>query len=131
MTAHTVKINDDGSINLWEQDNSGWRDAIELTPKPKVASNQIAIPQYNLSTNPVEITYVIVDISANERKGSEITIANRRCISQLTTIIHDWVYSTNQLNLTLFEQAKLELDAKINAINAATTHEELDAVLGL
>lgn len=130
MTAYKVKINTDGSINLWEHD-SGWRDAIELTPKPTVTSSQIAIPQYDLSTTPIGITYSIVDTSVDERKKSEISIAKQKCIYQMHSNIQAWVYSTEQVNLTLFEQAKLELDAKINAINATTTHEELDTCLGL
>lgn len=131
MTAYKVKIDINGSITLWEQHDSRWRDAIELTPKPTVASNQIALPQYNLSTTPIEITYIVVDTPINERKSSEITIANQQCISQLTTKIHNWIYSAEQCNFTQFEQAKLELDAKIEAINSTTTHEELDTMLGL
>ena len=131
MTTHKVKINADGSINSWKQDDSGWRDAIELEPKLSVASNQIAVPQYDLATTPIGITYIIVDTSIEERKGTEIALARQKCSLQISTIIHNLVYSTDQLNLTLFEQAKLELDAKIEAINSTTTHEELDAVLGL
>jgi hypothetical protein len=132
MTAYKVKVNVDGSINLWEQHDSGWRDAIELTPKPTVASNQIAFPQYNLSTTPVEITYTIVDISTDERKSSEIALIRQKCLIQISTITQSWLYTTDPFSIiTQLEQVKADLTAKIEEINSTTTHEELDAVLGL
>jgi hypothetical protein len=130
-TMYKINVNSTGAINLWKQDEIVWRDAIELEPKPIVRTNQIAVPQYNLLSNPVEITYLILDLLLEERKGSEISNAKQQCMIQVSSITQRWIHSDEPVNLPQIEQAKADLTTKIAAISAATTHEELDAVLGL
>jgi hypothetical protein len=130
-SAYRIKINNDGSINLWKPDETVWRDAIELAPKPVLASNQIAIPQYNLLTTPVEITYTVLDTSIEERKVTEVSLAKQKCFTQISSIIQSWIYLNEPITITQIEQATVGLTAKIEAINSTTTHEELDVLLGI
>lgn len=137
MTTVKLKINNDGTIFTWNQPvpeniDSTWRDAVELSPRPKVTTKQIIVPQYNLEVTPIEITYTIINSSVSERIGIEISNLKNIFISDSNTILQN-IHSNplEELNVNLILTKQVDLNEKIAAITAATTHEELDAALGL
>lgn len=104
-----------------------WRDAIELHEPPVVDSRHFAIPQYNYNTNPIEITYSIIEATVSERKNNELTSLKQQFVQLVNEHLH-----TTLDNVYDFEMLKLknqEMLLKITDIEAATTHDELDAIV--
>lgn len=103
-----------------------WKDAIELQEKPIVDSKQIVVSHYNYDTTPIEITYSTVDATISERK--DICVKNVK--HQFILLVNSHVYSPNTVYdievITVYYQ---DLISKIESITAATTHEELDAIV--
>lgn len=107
--------------------DSEWKDAIELQEKPIVDSKHIVVSHYNYDTTPVEITYSIIDATINESK--DICVNNVK--HQFILLINSYVYSPDTIyDIEIIKLYHQELVSKIAAITAATTHEELTAIVG-
>lgn len=132
-----LKINNDGSIfsqrhELENTNDLTWRDAIELLPRPIATSKEIVIPQYNLEVTPIEITYTKIEASIAERINIEIIESKNEFLAKSHSVLQQVIQDPSQeLNVNLLLSYQVTLNEKIAAITAATTHEELDAALGL
>lgn len=103
-----------------------WKDAIELHEKPIVDSKQIVVSHYNYDTTPIEITYSTVDTTISERK--DICVKNVK--HQFILLVNSHVYSpNNDYDIEVITAYYRSLISKIESINSATTHEELDAIV--
>jgi hypothetical protein len=135
-TIFKVRINQDGSINLLKQivainsDDTNWRPAVEIEPEPTVTSLERVIPQYDLTTDPIGITYVVINMTLAERQQHEIQKIKQKLISSVTTMVHsNFEVDPSAFDTDVLTQSKLEVDSKIAAITAATTHEELTEIV--
>jgi hypothetical protein len=108
---------------------SGWKSAVEV--KPAITANRQTYDghTFDLSVDPVQIVYAVKDITVDDRKGSLIgqakSILQQVANEQMQTELDD---TTADADLTVVSAAKAVKDASIAAINACTTHEELDAL---
>jgi hypothetical protein len=103
----------------------GWVPAIEVTP-PIIPHRQMySAHRFDVSKNPVEIIYDIIDISVDDRKNGMISAANMEFQMEL---------QKQAMNPSSYDPDKLQtiknsVAPKIAAIEAALTHDELDALL--
>ena len=108
---------------------SGWKSAVEV--KPDVVENRQTLNghTFDITTDPVQIVYAVRDITVDERKSGLIGRAKSEfqqvSNEQLQVELDD---TDTAGDLEAVSAAKAVKDARIVAINACTTHDELDAL---
>ena len=108
---------------------SGWREAVEV--KPDLIDNReiITTHSFDLNADPAQIVWGKRELTVDERKGALIGQANAEfqevVNAQLAIEMADDDASGD---LDAVAAAKAVKDARIAAINAATTHDEVDAL---
>jgi hypothetical protein len=108
---------------------SGWREAVEV--KPDLVDNReiITTHSFDLDADPAQIVWGKRELTVDERKGALIGQAKAEfqqvVDAQLQVEMADDDASGD---LDAVAAAKAVKDARIAAINAATTHDEVDAL---
>ena len=108
---------------------SGWRAAVEV--KPDLVDNReiITTHSFDLDADPAQIVWGKRELTVDERKGALIGQAKAEfqqvVDAQLQVEMADDDASGD---LDAVAAAKAVKDARIAAINAATTHDEVDAL---
>jgi hypothetical protein len=108
---------------------SGWREAVEV--KPDLVDNReiITTHSFDLDADPAQIVWGKRELTVDERKGALIGQAKSEfqqiVDAQLQVEMADDDASGD---LDAVAAAKAVKDARIAAIKAATTHEEVDAL---
>lgn len=108
---------------------SGWREAVEV--KPDLVDNReiITTHSFDLDADPAQIVWGKRELTVDERKGALIGQAKAEfqqiVDAQLQIEMADDDASGD---LDAVSAAKAVKDARIAAINAATTHDEVDAL---
>ena len=108
---------------------SGWREAVEV--KPDLVDNReiITTHSFDLDADPAQIVWGKRELTVDERKGALIGQAKAEfqqiVDAQLQVEMADDDASGD---LEAVSAAKAVKDARIAAINAATTHDEVDAL---
>ena len=120
-------------VKVWDttppEGEADWYSAVEV--KPDITTNRQIYDghTFDVSVDPVQIVYVVKDITVDDRKGGLISAAKsifqQVANDQMQTELDD---TTIDGDLTAISAAKAVKDASIAAINACTTHEELDAL---
>ena len=108
---------------------SGWKSAVEV--KPDVTENRQVLDghTFDITTDPVQIVYAVRDITVDERKAGLIGQAKaefQQVVNEQLQIEMDDTDTAGDLDAV--SAAKAVKDAKIVAINTATTHEDLDVI---
>jgi len=108
---------------------SGWHSAIEV--KPDVVENRQVLDghTFDITTDPVQIVYAVRDVTVDERKAGLISRAKfefQQVVNEQLQIEMDDTDTAGDLDAV--SAAKAVKDAKIVAINTATTHEDLDVI---
>ena len=106
---------------------SGWKSAVEV--KPDITANRQTYDghTFDISVDPVQIVYAVRDITVDDRKGGLIGAAKgtyQQVANEQTRLEADDASGDTAAVST----AKDVKDASIAAINACTTHDELDAL---
>ena len=107
----------------------GWREAVEV--KPDLVDNReiITTHSFDLDADPAQIVWGKRELTVDERKGALIGQAKAEfqqiVDAQLRVEMADDDASGD---LDAVAAAKAVKDARIAAINAATTHDEVDAL---
>ena len=104
--------------------NGGWRNAVEVRPTITPNRQGYTAHTFDLSKDPVEIVYGVFDIPVEERKAGMIANANFEVAQLLQQMARD----PSTFDADKVHNAKAAAQAKIDAINAATTHDQLDAI---
>ena len=110
-------------------EEGGWRAAVEV--KPDLVDNReiITTHSFDLDADPAQIVWAKRELTVDERKGALIGQAKAEfqqiVDAQLQVEMADDDASGD---LDAVAAAKAVKDARIAAINAATTHDEVDAL---
>lgn len=110
-------------------EEGGWRAAVEV--KPDLVDNReiITTHSFDLDADPAQIVWGKRELTVDERKGALIGQAKAEfqqvVDAQLQIEMADDDVSGD---LDAVSTAKAAKDARIAAINAATTHDEVDAL---
>jgi hypothetical protein len=108
---------------------SGWREAVEV--KPDLVDNReiITTHSFDLDADPAQIVWGKRELTVDERKGALVGRAKAEfqqvVDAQLQVEMADDDASGD---LDAVAAAKAVKDAKIVAINTATTHEDVDVI---
>ena len=106
---------------------SGWKSAVEV--KPTITANRQSYDghTFDVSVDPVQIVYAVKDITVDDRKGGLIGAA-KSTYSQVANEQAQLEADDATGDPAAVSTAKDVKDASIAAINACTTHEDVDAL---
>jgi hypothetical protein len=106
---------------------SGWKSAVEV--KPAITANRQTYDghTFDVSVDPVQIVYAVKDITVDDRKDGLIGAA-KGTYSQVANEQARLEADDASGDTAAVSTAKDVKDASIVAINACTTHDELDAL---
>ena len=128
-----VKIVNNEVKQVWDTQppagESGWKSAVEV--KPDVVENRQTLDghTFDITTDPVQIVYAVRDITVDERKAGLIGRAKAEFQQVVNAQLQIEMDDTDTAgDLDAVSAAKAVKDAKIVAINTATTHEDLDVI---
>lgn len=130
MSLH-VKVENLKVTQVWDttppEGEAGWKAAVEV--KPAITANRQAYDghTFDVSVDPVQIVYAVRDITVDDRKSGLIGAA-KGTYSQVANEQSRLEADDASGDTAAVSTAKDVKDASIVAINACTTHEELDAL---
>ena len=126
-----VKVENDEVTQVWDTqpplDEAGWKSAIEVRPEITDGKQIYTAHTFDLTADPVEIVYGVEDLTIAQRKEGLIGQAN----SEYQQVANE----QTQLEVTdasgdaaAVSTAKDAKDVKLTAVNACSTHADLDAL---
>ena len=128
MSLH-VRIQNNEVVSVWDTlppaNEDGWKDAIEVRPEIIPHRQGYTAHVFDITKTPVEILYGTFDITVEERKAG--MKANASFAFQ--QVIQEQARDPLKYDPAAVATAQAAIEPKIAAIEAATTHDELDALL--
>ena len=126
-----VKVENEEVTQVWDTppplDEACWKSAIEVRPEITDGKQIYTAHTFDLTADPVEIVYGVEDLTVAQRKEGLIGQAN----SEYQQVANE----QTQLEVTdasgdaaAVSTAKDVKDAKLTAVNACSTHADLDAL---
>ena len=128
MSLH-VRIQNNEVTDCWDTpppaNEDGWKEAIEVRPEIIPHRQGYTAHVFDITKTPVEIVYGTFDITVDERKSG--MKANASFAFQ--QVIQEQARDPLKYDPKAVADAHAAIEPKIAAIEAATTHDELDALL--
>jgi len=130
MSTHYVRVVDGNVTDVWDTPpaegvgNNGWRNAVEVRPDIIPNRQGYTAHTFDLTTDPVQIVWGTFDISVDDRKSSMVTQA-KFAVQQA---IRESALNPESFDPSTITSAQATMTARIAAINACNTHDELDAL---
>ena len=104
--------------------NNGWKNAVEVRPAITAHRQGYTAHRFDLTVDPVQIIWDTFDISVADRKSGMSSNAG----FEFQQVINQQARTPATYDAAAIETARLAMVAKQAAINACTTHNQLDAV---
>ena len=105
--------------------NNGWRNAVEVRPDITAHRQGYTAHTFNLATDPVQIVYDTYDIPVEDRKQGMKANASMGYQQAFQEQMND----PSKYNPAALQAAKDAIEPKIAAIDAATSHDQLDGLM--
>ena len=127
---HYVRVVDGQVKDVWDTPpaegvgNNGWRNAVEVRPSIVAHRQGYTAHRFDLNTDPVQIIWDTYEISVADRKNGMKANAG----FEFQQVVNQMTRNPETLDAAAIEAAKQTMVAKQAAIDAATTHDELDAL---
>lgn len=129
-----VKIVNNEVTQCWDTQppagESGWKSAIEVRPAITEGRQYYTGHTFDITKDPVEIVYGVENITVEGRKahiGSTYKFAFQQVVTEEMRKEVD-EFPETQYDAAVVDAARVEFEAKMTALAAITTHEELDAL---
>jgi hypothetical protein len=111
--------------------NNGWKNAVEVRPTITAHRQGYGAHSFDITTDPVQIIWSTFDITVSDRKNGMKAnagftfhqVVNEQTRLQLSP------NESEQYDATAVETARQTMLTKQAAIDAATTHDQLDALM--
>ena len=104
--------------------NNGWKNAVEVRPDILAGRQGYTAHRYDLNTNPVQIIWDTFNISVADRKSGMSSNAG----AEFQQVINQQARTPATYDAAAIETARQAMIAKQAAIEACTTHDQLDAI---
>jgi len=109
----------------------GWREAIEVIPDTVVNREYVTTHTFDLSKTPAEIVWAKGTYSVEDRRGSlksqAKSVFNQAVQEQARLEMSE--NPSEALDLEAVTTARATLTARLAALDAAVTHEDIDALM--
>lgn len=106
--------------------NNGWRNAVEVRPAITANRQGYTAHRFDLNVDPVQIIWDTYEISVDDRKGGMKANAG----FEFQRVIQEQARDPLKYDPAAVAAAQAAIAPKVAAIEAATTHDELDALMG-
>ena len=129
-----VQVKDDEVKQVWDTQppagEAGWKSAVEVKPDLTADRQTYDGHTFDISVDPVQIVYAVRDITVDERKGSLISQAQATYRTVVQTEMNKEIdeFPSTQYDAAAVAAAQDTYEARVTAVNAATTHDEVDAL---
>jgi len=129
MAMH-VKLDENNNVlQVWDTPppaaESGWHDAIEVRPPVLPHRQGYTQHYYDTTKRPIEIIWDTYEISVEDRKSGMVSQEK----SKFQQVAQAQANNAELYNPIFVEDAKAAMLLKTATIEAATTHDGLDALL--
>jgi hypothetical protein len=135
MSLLNIKIVNGEVKEVWDspppEGQEGWTTAIEVHPELIPHRQMYTSHSFDLTKDPVEIVWGVVDITTEDRKGemrSNAGFVFQRVVQEEMRKEVD-EFPETQYDAAVVDAARIVFEDAVTAINAATTHDELDALM--
>ena len=105
--------------------NNGWKNAVEVRPSITDGRQGYTAHRFDLSSDPVKIIWDTFEISVADRKGSMKSNAE----GAFQMVVNQQARNPATYDAAAIETARQTMITKQAAVDAATTHDELDALV--
>ena len=104
--------------------NDGWKNAVEVRPSITAHRQGYTAHTFDLNTDPVQIIWDTYEISVDDRKGGMKSNAG----FEFQMVVNQQARNPETYDAAAIETARQAMVAKQAAIEACTTHDQLDAL---
>ncbi len=126
-----VKVENEEVTQVWDTQppagESGWQSAVEVRPSITDGKQIYTGHTFDLSADPVQIVYGVEDLTVDQRKANLISNA-KSAYQQVANEQTQLEADDGSGDAAAVETAKNTKNSKITAINACSTHADLDAL---
>lgn len=125
-----VRIENNEVKDVWDTPpaegvgNNGWKNAIEIRPNIIPGRQGYTAHTFDLTKDPVQIVYGTFEFTVDERKAG----LKAHAMFDFKRVADEQLQNPTTFNPAVIAAAKSEYEAKIAKIDAATSHDELDAI---
>lgn len=124
-----VRIQNNEVTDVWDTlppaNQDGWKDAIEVRPAIIANRQGYTAHTFDISKTPVEIVYGTFDITVDERKSGMISNAS----FAFQQVLQEQARDPLKYDPAAVAEAQAAVAPRVVAIETATTHDELDALM--
>ena len=124
-----VRIQNNAVTDCWDTPppagQDGWKSAIEVRPAITAHRQGYTAHTFDLSTDPVQIVYGTYDIPVEDRKAGMKANAS----FSFQQVVQEQMRDPSKYDSAAVAAAQAAIAPKVAAIEAATTHDELDALM--
>ena len=104
--------------------NNGWRNAVEVRPAIQAGRQGYTAHRFDLNATPVQIIWDTYEISVADRKGGMKSNAG----FEFQQVVNEQARNPDSYSAATVETARQAMITKQAAIDACTTHDQLDAL---
>jgi hypothetical protein len=134
-----VRVQNDAVTDCWDYapseeqlaNQAGWREAVEVVPDVTPRREYITTHTFDITKTPVEIVWSKASLTIEDRRGGLIGNAKfdlRKIIEEQTRLqMSD--NPAEEFDTQVVIDAKAAFNTRVAALNAAVTHEDLDALV--
>ena len=123
-----VRVENNEVKDCWDtppDSRPGWRKAIEVKPTIIQHRQYYTSHTFDITKDPVEIVYGVVDVTVAERKEQ----MKQRAAATFNILFRQQAENPSTYDPVALQAAKDAVAPKQAAIDACTTHDELDALI--
>jgi hypothetical protein len=125
-----VRIQNNAVTDCWDTPppagQDGWKSAVEVRPAITAHRQGYTAHTFDLTKDPVQIVYGTYDIPVADRKAGMVANAS----FSFQQVVQEQMRNPASYDPVAVAAAQAAIAPKVAAIEAATTHDELDALMG-
>jgi hypothetical protein len=138
-TGYWIRVKNGKVTDVWDYKPSddklaaepGWREAVEIFPELVPNREVITTHVINIDVEPAEIVWSKRDLEVEERKSGLVAEADAKfkavVDAEVAKETDEW--PETQYDAAVVDAARVEFEARRVAIAAASTHEDVDALM--
>lgn len=138
-TGYWIRVKNGKVTDVWDYKPSadklasepGWREAVEIFPDLTPNREIITTHEINIDVEPAQIVWSKRDVLVDERKDGlrgQAKSAFREVVDAEVAKETD-AYPETQYDAAVVDAARVVFEARMDEIEAATTHEDVDALM--
>jgi len=127
---HWVQVIDGEVVHCWDSPPpngvgvDGWREAIEVKPPIQPNRQGYTAHKFDITTDPVEIIWDVVDIGYGDRKSQ----LKGQAKVQFQQMVNRHMNLPSDFDLSLVADYQTKLNERLASIEKCQSHDDLDAL---